>query len=172
MQASTQLRGRQMRNLLATLLLSQGTPMLLAGDEFGRTQQGNNNAYCQDNDISWVDWALAEKNETLVRFVQQLTALRAKFPILRRNRFLSAEENESIGLKEITWVNATGNGMEDEQWADDEHAVLRHVARWSRAGHGYAAARPRRDVADRAQCLSRSGGFHLPGEAPDARWTC
>ena len=66
--------------------------MLLAGDEFGRTQQGNNNAYCQDNEISWVDWSLVETNETLVRFVQQMTALRAKFPILRRNRFLSALE--------------------------------------------------------------------------------
>ena len=78
------LRGRQRRNFLATLLLSQGTPMLLAGDEFARTQQGNNNAYCQDNEISWVDWKIGEEGEALIRFVRQLTALRHKYPILRR----------------------------------------------------------------------------------------
>ena len=89
-----------MRNMLATLLLSQGTPMLLAGDEFGRTQQGNNNAYCQDNEISWVDWNLARTRRALIRFVQKLTALRRKYPILRRSRFLSGEMNEQIGIKE------------------------------------------------------------------------
>ncbi len=77
---SIALRERQMRNMLATLLLSQGTPMMLAGDEFGRTQQGNNNAYCQDNEISWLDWDLAEKGQSLIRFVQKLTALRHKYP--------------------------------------------------------------------------------------------
>jgi isoamylase len=112
------LRARQMRNFLATLLLSQGTPMLLAGDEFGRSQRGNNNAYCQDNEVSWVDWSLLEHNGALVRFVQRLTELRAKYPILRRNRFLSAQVNERIGLKEITWVNATGGEMEESHWSE------------------------------------------------------
>jgi glycogen operon protein len=105
-----------MRNFLATLLLSQGTPMLTAGDEFARTQRGNNNAYCQDNEISWVDWALAETNIAQVRFVQSLTALRRRYPILRRNRFLSTAVNEAIGVKEVTWVNATGAEMRDEDW--------------------------------------------------------
>ena len=113
------LRQRQMRNMLATLLLSQGTPMLLAGDEFGRTQRGNNNAYCQDNETSWLDWSLADRHRSLIEFVQQLTSLRSKYPILRRNRFLSAEENERIGLKESTWVNATGKEMTDEEWRDE-----------------------------------------------------
>jgi isoamylase len=113
------LRGRQMRNLLATLLLSQGTPMLVAGDEFARTQRGNNNAYCQDNEISWVDWTLAETNAAQIEFVRRLTHLRAKYPILRRSRFLSALENPRIGLKEITWINADGEEMEDGQWSDD-----------------------------------------------------
>ncbi len=112
----TELRGRQMRNLLATLLLSQGTPMLLAGDEFARTQRGNNNAYCQDNEISWVDWTLAEANLPLVRFVQSLTALRRRYPILRRNRFLSTVLNEAIGVKEVTWINATGAEMREDDW--------------------------------------------------------
>ncbi len=113
-----ELRTRQMRNMLATLLVSQGTPMLLAGDEFARTQQGNNNAYCQDNEISWVDWALAEQNEHLIRFVRKLTALRRKYPILRRSRFLSGEMNEEIGVKEVTWINASGTEMQPEQWSD------------------------------------------------------
>jgi isoamylase len=114
--AVNDLRGRQMRNLLATLLLSQGTPMLLAGDEFARTQGGNNNAYCQDNEISWVDWALAEANLRQVRFVQSLTALRRRYPILRRNRFLSTIVNEAIGVKEVTWINVSGLEMREEDW--------------------------------------------------------
>src|SRR5690606_13314510 len=109
--AVLELRRRQMRNFLASLLLSQGTPMLLAGDEFARTQRGNNNAYCQDSEISWVDWRLAEDNRWLVRFVQRLTELRSKYPILRRSRFLSAQMNERIELKEITWLNASGTEM-------------------------------------------------------------
>jgi isoamylase len=111
-----ELRERQKRNFLATLLLSQGTPMLLAGDEFARTQGGNNNAYCQDNDISWVDWSLAERNLAQVRFVRTLIALRRRYPILRRNRFLSTAVNEAIGVKEVAWVSATGAEMGDADW--------------------------------------------------------
>ena len=117
--AVNELRQRQMRNILATLLLSQGTPMVLAGDEFARTQGGNNNAYCQDNETSWVDWTLAETNVAQVRFVRSLTALRRRYPILRRNRFLSTEVNEAIGVKEVTWINASGAEMRDEDWAGD-----------------------------------------------------
>ncbi len=112
------LRSRQIRNMLATLLLSQGTPMLLAGDEFGRTQEGNNNAYCQDSKISWLNWDLHEKGKHLVDFVRKLTSLRHKFPILRRNRFLTGEYNEELGVKDLTWINANGSEMEDKQWGD------------------------------------------------------
>ena len=112
------LRRRQMRNLLATLLLSQGTPMMVAGDEFARTQKGNNNAYCQDNDISWVDWSLLEKNNAQMRFVQKLTALRHKYPILRRNLFLTGEFNEELGIRDVTWLNADATEMQGENWAD------------------------------------------------------
>jgi glycogen operon protein len=113
------LRARQMRNMLATLLFSQGTPMLLAGDEFARTQQGNNNAYCQDNEISWVNWDWSEQGKTLHAFVRRFTALRQQYPILRRSRFLSGEINERIGIREITWINASGGEMQEEQWRDD-----------------------------------------------------
>jgi isoamylase len=112
------LRERQLRNFLATLLLSQGTPMLVAGDEFGRTQKGNNNAYCQDTEISWLDWNTSEKGKSLVRFVKRLTDLRHKYPILRRNRFLTGEYVEEIGVKDVTWINANGGEMTLEQWQD------------------------------------------------------
>jgi glycogen operon protein len=113
------LRQRQQRNFLGMLLLSQGTPMLLAGDEFGHTQQGNNNAYCQDNEISWLEWQRSADNEALISFVRQLTAMRKKYPILRRNRFLSGDAvNERIDIREITWIHASGNEMTQEQWQD------------------------------------------------------
>ena len=111
-------RKRQLRNLLATLLLSQGTPMLLAGDEFGRTQLGNNNAYCQDNEISWIDWTLAKQNHSLVQFVRCLTALRRRYPILRRSRFLDGQFVEELGVRDVTWINPTGVQMTEENWCD------------------------------------------------------
>ena len=112
------LRARQIKNMLATLILSKGTPMLLAGDEFGRTQQGNNNAYCQDNEISWLDWRIEDKGKSLIAFVQKLTALRRDYPILRRQRFLTGTLNEELGVKDVTWINASGDEMPDEAWAD------------------------------------------------------
>ena len=118
------LRGRRRRNLLATLLLSQGTPMLLAGDEFLRTQNGNNNAYCQDNEISWVNWDIGEEGQRLIRFVQKLTALRHKYPILRCNRFLTGVYNEELGVRDVTWINASGAEMKAEDWANVDMECL------------------------------------------------
>jgi len=112
------LRARQTRNFLGTLLLSQGTPMMLAGDEFARTQQGNNNAYCQDNAISWVDWSLKDRSESLVSFVQKLTWMRHKYPILRRSRFLTGEYSKDLDVKDLTWINASGTEMQSENWSD------------------------------------------------------
>ena len=113
-----QLRERQIRNMLATLLLSQGTPMLLAGDEFGRTQGGNNNAYCQDSEISWLNWGLEHKGESLVRFVQQLTGLRRNYPILHRSRFRTGAYDKELEIKDLTWINAAGTEMTAEEWSD------------------------------------------------------
>jgi glycogen operon protein len=164
------LRRRQMRNLLATLLCSQGTPMLLAGDEFARTQGGNNNAYCQDNEISWVDWSLAEKNAAQVRFVQRLTELRGKYPILRRNRFLSAQVNERIGLKEVTWINASGEEMEDGHWSDERMQCFGMLL------DGRAQTSGLKQRGQDATLLLVLNAHHdvvnftLPGAEPDARW--
>ncbi|MBO1073975.1 glycogen debranching protein GlgX [Roseomonas marmotae] len=111
-------RERQIRNMLGTLYLSQGTPMLLAGDEFGRTQQGNNNAYCQDNEISWLDWEYGEKGERLIAFTQRLAKLRQRFPILRRGRFLSGDFHEASGSKALSWWKPSGEEMEPADWDD------------------------------------------------------
>jgi len=111
-------RQRHMRNMLATLLLSQGTPMILAGDEFGRTQSGNNNAYCQDNEVSWLDWDLPDWAQTQVALVQRLTRLRHDYPVLRRGRFFTGTPLDALDVKDVTWINASGAEMEDRDWHD------------------------------------------------------
>src|SRR5271170_4651457 len=113
------LRARQKRNFLTTLLLSQGVPMLLAGDEMGRTQQGNNNAYCQDNAISWVDWAVrAESDTELLDYVRKLTRLRAEHAVFRRRRFFrgQAVRGGRQRLGDIAWFTLAGEEMTDDDW--------------------------------------------------------
>ena len=117
-EAVNTLRSRQIRNMMATLLLSQGTPMIVAGDEFGRSQGGNNNAYCQDSDISWLNWNLEDKGNALVRFTQKLTALRHRYPILRHGRFLTSDVNAETGVKAISWIDASGVEFPNEEWSD------------------------------------------------------
>jgi len=112
------LRERQIRNMLATLMLSQGTPMLLAGDEFGRSQDGNNNPYCQDNAISWFDWDIGKAGQSLTRFVQTLTGLRHRYPILRRGRYLTGAMDPESGVKDVTWISTTGREMGEADWQD------------------------------------------------------
>lgn len=119
-----ELRHRQKRNFLATLLLAQGTPMLLAGDEFGRTQQGNNNAYAQDNEISWVDWNIDEFNRQLIDFVRRLIAMRQSLPILRRNRFLTGEYNPYLDVKDVRWLTPEDTDMSAEDWGDPHRRCL------------------------------------------------
>jgi glycogen operon protein len=112
------LRLRQMRNFFATLLFSQGTPMVVAGDEFARTQHGNNNAYCQDSEIGWVNWDWDEDGKALHKFVKRLIKLRMAYPILRRGRFLVGDYNEELGVKDVTWLSPSGDEMTIEQWQD------------------------------------------------------
>ncbi|WP_110685379.1 glycogen debranching protein GlgX [Salinicola aestuarinus] len=111
-----ELRMRQMRNQLATLILSQGTPMLLGGDEFGRTQAGNNNAYCQDSEIGWVNWDLSDEGRELLAFTRKLIHLRRHYPILERGRFMTGELNERLGIKDVTWLKPNAEEMVDEDW--------------------------------------------------------
>ena len=112
------LRQRQMRNLLATLLLSQGVPMLQAGDEFARTQQGNNNAYCQDNEIGWLDWTRAATHSALTDFVGMLIALRRRAPGLRRDTFLKGARQADREHKDVSWRHPAGHELTAADWHD------------------------------------------------------
>ena len=112
------LRARQQRNLIATLLFSQGVPMILHGDELGRTQGGNNNGYCQDNEISWVDWALTEEQRELLRFTQRVVHLRHDHPVFRRRRFFagSSDHGGESPLGDIAWFAPSGRHMAEADW--------------------------------------------------------
>ena len=108
------LRARQQRNFLATLLLSQGVPMLLGGDELGRTQGGNNNGYCQDNEISWFDWD--DVDEDLLDFARWLIALRAEHPVFRRRRWFQGHAIRGADVRDIAWLTPDGTAMGDDDW--------------------------------------------------------
>jgi isoamylase len=117
------LRDRQQRNFLATLILSQGTPMLLGGDEFGRTQHGSNNAWCQDNEISWFDWGLLEENAELHEFVKKLIVLRRAHPVFRRRQFLRGTDEDGTGLPDVWWFRTDGHRMTKSDWESGERTV-------------------------------------------------
>jgi glycogen operon protein len=111
------LRGRQIRNIMATLMLSQGTPMIAHGDEMGRTQHGNNNVYCQDSELSWMDWSLAEKNAELLAFTRKVAALRAEHPVFRRRRFFAGGPIRSgEEVRDIAWLTPSGKEMTPRDW--------------------------------------------------------
>ncbi|NRQ50112.1 glycogen debranching protein GlgX [Aeromicrobium sp. YC3-14] len=113
------LRRRQRRNLMATLLLSQGVPMILHGDELGRTQGGNNNAYCQDNDVAWVDWHLDEGETDLMEFTSAVTAFRRRHPVFRRRRFFQGKPiRKADELRDIAWFTPSGEEMKEQNWDD------------------------------------------------------
>jgi isoamylase len=112
----TQLRERQKRNLIATLLLSQGVPMLVAGDELGRSQGGNNNAYCQDNEISWIDWELDPGQREFLAFVERVIALRRSHAIFSRRYFLTGKPVAGEDFKDITWFTPAGTEMTESDW--------------------------------------------------------
>jgi isoamylase len=116
------LRARQRRNLIATLFLSQGCPMLLGGDEIGRTQKGNNNAYCQDNEISWFEWSNADGE--MLDFVRRLIRLRAAQPVLRRQRFFQGQVGRGARRQDILWFRRNGAEMGDEHWGDAQRQSL------------------------------------------------
>ncbi|MGW3667670.1 glycogen debranching protein GlgX [Streptomyces sp. NPDC005141] len=113
-----ELRARQQRNLLATLLLSQGIPMLSHGDELGRTQRGNNNAYCQDNEVSWIDWRSSDERRELLEFTRRAIALRAAHPVLRRRRFFLGDTttHEHQPLPDLVWLRPDAVEMSDDDW--------------------------------------------------------
>jgi isoamylase len=159
--AIIKLRKRQMRNILATLFLSQGVPMLQAGDEFGRTQRGNNNAYCQDNEISWVDWHLRSVNLDLLRFVQLLARLRRRHVEFRRETFLKGAASRA-SVKDVMWLNVGGTEMKQGEWQDGN---LRTLGIWFGK---------RNDLQGRLLMLLNAGDseqtFTLPPAPADEPW--
>jgi isoamylase len=118
------LRERQKRNFLATLLLSQGVPMLAHGDELGRTQQGNNNVYCQDNELAWVDWEAARHEEVLTEFVGSLARLRAAHPVFHRRRFFQGRAIRGAGVDDIAWLRPDAEVMNDDDWRSGSAPAL------------------------------------------------
>ncbi|MCX7896654.1 MAG: glycogen debranching protein GlgX [Rhodocyclaceae bacterium] len=110
------LRNRQKRNLIATLLLSQGVPMLLAGDEIGRTQKGNNNAYCQDNEIGWLDWSKRDAERSFCEFIARVSRLRKEHPVFRRRKFFLGRPIRGLDIKDIVWFKPDGLEMTDIEW--------------------------------------------------------
>jgi glycogen operon protein len=132
--AILQIRRRLQYAMLATVLLAQGTPMLLGGDEFGRTQQGNNNAYCQDNEVSWFDWQRANSPEgqALSRFVARLTRLRHRFPVLRYAQYLHGKDEPAPGVPDIAWFDDKGELLSSAAWNNPQERVMA----LRRAGNG------------------------------------
>ncbi|MDE2598149.1 MAG: glycogen debranching protein GlgX [Rhodocyclaceae bacterium] len=160
------LRERVKRGMLATVLFAQGTPMLLGGDEFGRTQQGNNNAYCQDNEISWIDWRRLddENGAALCGFVARLIEIRSSFACLQSGAFLNGDRQVMDDIKELGWFDAEGQGINDEAW-QDVHARALTVRR----------AAPGADGAAEVTLLLINGSesdisFRLPGPGPQGGW--
>jgi glycogen operon protein len=157
------LRKRQMRNFLATLFLSQGVPMLQAGDEFARTQRGNNNAYCQDNEISWIDWRLRSANHDLLEFVRLLARLRRLHVEFRRETFLKGAASRA-GVKDVMWLNVRGTEMTQSEWQDSE---LRTMGMWFGEHTGSV---------EHLLLLVNSAGaeqsFALPTAPAQAPWIC
>ncbi|HEY9886920.1 MAG TPA: glycogen debranching protein GlgX, partial [Candidatus Obscuribacterales bacterium] len=119
-----EIRARQQRNLIATLLLSQGVPMLLAGDEFGRTQKGNNNTYCQDNELAWLHWDWQPSQKDLLTFVQRLIALRRSHPVFQRRDWFQGRDIHGSGIHDISWFNTDGSEVSDTEWHDAEAKTI------------------------------------------------
>lgn len=166
------LRLRQMRNMLATLLFSQGAPMLVAGDEMGRTQNGNNNTYCQDNELNWINWDLDKEAQGLLDFTRRLIELRRTHPILRRGRFLVGEYNEELGVKDVTWLSPCGNEMSEDQWNDDNARCMGMLMDGRAQATGI-----RRKGSDATLLLILNAhhdvvNFVLPEVAQGTSWTC
>ncbi|MCU0895584.1 MAG: glycogen debranching enzyme GlgX, partial [Rhodospirillales bacterium] len=156
------LRARQKRNFLATLLLSQGTPMLTAGDEFGRTQQGNNNAYCQDNELSWVNWEQRDEDDlALSEFAAALLSIRRDHPVFRRAKFLTGRDVDGKGVKDVTWHAPAGHEMNDADWhRSDAHCLGAEL---------FALAAEPRGEAELFLVLMNGGGNDVNFVLPEAR---
>jgi len=165
-------RERQRRNLVATLLLSQGVPMLLSGDELGLTHRGNNNPYCQDSDLNWLSWTLDARGQQFLEFVRTLIAFRKRHPVLRRRRFFQGRQIRGAGVKDLAWFDPSGAEMTDEKWFSPHVRCL--AVRLSGDAIDETDARGRRVVDDTLLILLNAqdtrAPFVLPPTLADERW--
>jgi isoamylase len=170
--AIRRLRTQQQRNFLATLFLSQGVPMLLAGDESGRTQAGNNNAYCQDNEISWVNWERRPEDHALLEFARHLIALSRRHPVFRRRTFFQGRRIRGTDVKDIVWLKPDGVEMTDEEWQQSFARCLGVFLAGEALDEVDARGRPRTD--DNFLLLLNAHHeaivFALPAYYPHAAW--
>ncbi|MDP8938559.1 MAG: glycogen debranching protein GlgX [Actinomycetota bacterium] len=161
------LRRRQQRNLLATLLLSQGVPMILGGDEIDRTQRGNNNAYCQDNELSWFDWDLDAPAQDLLGFTRRLVELRRRHPAFRRRRYFVGRSTQGSGLPDIGWFDSDGQEMSPQDWGDTPVRALGMFLN----GEEIWEPGPRGEhVVDDSFLVVLNGPAEVRFRLPEARW--
>jgi isoamylase len=168
------MRAQQQRNFLATLLLSQGVPMLFAGDEFGQTQHGNNNAYCQDSPLAWLNWNLSEEQRALLYLVREIIRLRKTQPVFRRRHFFQGRPIHGAEIKDLYWLKPDGTEMSDSDWASGFARCLGMVLPGDQIAeldeHG------ERIVGDSFTILfnahHESIAFRLGARQRDTRWTC
>jgi len=164
-------RERFKRSFMATLMLSQGVPMLLGGDELSKTQQGNNNAYCQDNEINWFDWELDDRKQEFLDFVKKVIAFRRAHPSFRRHHFLTGTEDEN-GITDVSWWHPSGHEMKDQDWGDDHLRSLGMLLSGEGTGEQGSDHRGR----DSAFLILFNAGdeiiFNLPGHPQAPGWKC
>jgi glycogen operon protein len=166
--AVLELRERQKRNFLVTLLLAQGVPMLLAGDELGRTQRGNNNAYCQDNEVSWCNWELDARARALLAFTRRLIALRRAHPVFRRRRFFQGRPIYGSFLADVGWWAPDGHEMSDEEWLSGHVQCLGVFLNGEAIGE--PGPRGERVTDDSFLVLLNGGAERVAFVLPDERW--
>ena len=160
-----ELRARQRRNFLATLLLSQGIPMLLAGDERARTQGGNNNAYCQDSEIGWIDWEETEESERLLSYVQRLIQLRRKHIVFHRHRFFSGGVIPGTDVQDVRWLRPDGTDMQQADWDDPNHRCFGLLLS-GEAGMVHLTARGEKETDDTFMMLMNASDETIPYALP------
>jgi len=174
--AIQQLRLRQRRNMLATVLLAQGTPMLLAGDEFGRSQSGNNNAYCQDNEINWVNWEKVPPHEQeFLDFTRRLISLRREHPVLRRTHFLHGLQVSKItGLRDVEWISPGGSPMTDYHWQEPKARCIGMLIAGDAGEYFTVDGYP--EIDDTLLIIFNAGQISIPVRMPAVRgasqWRC
>jgi isoamylase len=157
---------------LSTLLLSQGVPMLLAGDEIGRSQSGNNNSYCQDNEISWVDWNLDPRRQSLLEFTRSLIQLFHDHPVLRRRHFFQGRSIRGTAVKDLSWFRCDGKEMTEEDWNNAENRCVGLILSGDAVDE--LDARGNRIIDDTFLFLLNAHhqrvAFMLPGPSAKAQW--